>query len=348
MPVENWWYQAGIHTIALMARTRRATAGSTRLHRSIDVPQADRLPNVRRLVAAAREGIHNASALLELLDVDERHFAYYRSAAEILGVIAVSGGGHLALTDRGRDLLATREGGDDERTVLRDAILSARALKPFSSFFKGEKLSVAEIADRLCVLTPLSRATAERRAKTLVQWRKFITPPPAAPGPSLPIVAAQVEGLVASHNALAKQKFLEWLVTMPPAEFEAMVARLATAMGHVDVQTTGRSGDGGVDVESTRVDDWGTSRRVLMQVKRYSAPVGRKFVDEFLGVMTRRRCAEGILVTCSDFTAQAQEAAGEAQQLTLVNGAQLVQLLAKHRVRLILGKYGEILSADAS
>ena len=81
-----------------MARVRQARSSRVdRLHRTLDVPQADRLGNVRQLVAAIRHGIDHAATLLELLDVDHRHFLYYRQAAVILGVVEFNARGELGL-----------------------------------------------------------------------------------------------------------------------------------------------------------------------------------------------------------------------------------------------------------
>jgi hypothetical protein len=183
---------------------------AARLHRSVDVPQANRLENVRQLAAAVRDGIHHAAALQELLDVDTRHFAYYRQAATILGVVAEAESGALTLTDAGRRLLATRERSDDERQCLREFIVAARALRPFSSFFQGEPSTVDEIAHRLGVLSGLAHSTALRRAHTLFQWRKYIDGAPGAAAANaveaLPDIAPDIERQVALHNALAKQR----------------------------------------------------------------------------------------------------------------------------------------------
>jgi restriction endonuclease Mrr len=309
------------------------------------VPQADRLPNIRRLAAAAREGIYPSATLRELLGVNARHFGYYRQAAEILGIVACSRDGGLALTSRGRDLLSTREGSPDERRAFADAISSARALKPLTSFFAGDEVSIDEIATRLEVMTGLSRATAERRARTLGQWRKYIREAERTPAdsPELSPIAPAIENVVANHNALAKQRHLESLLKMDPGDFERLIGRLAVAMGHSDVKVVGGAGDGGVDVEALAVGSWGASRLVLIQAKRYTKPLGRRFVDELAGVVARRRGAEAILVTTSEFTQDAEQAARDAaERVTLVNGPQLVDLLAKHAIGLRFGKYGEI------
>lgn len=319
---------------------------AARLHRSVDVPQANRLENVRQLAAAVRDGIHHPAALQELLDVDTRHFAYYKQAATIIGIVADDESGALELTDAGRRLLATRERSDDERQCFRALIVAARALRPFSSFFQGEAATVEEIAHRLGVLSGLAHTTALRRAHTLFQWRRYIDGEPRGAGAqeiaSLPDIAPEIGAQVARHNALAKQIWLDRLMQLNPMEFEHAIARLLTAMGFSDVKVTGGAGDGGVDVTATKLDDWGKPVVHVVQVKRYHKPVGRRVVDELGGVLHRERYPHGILVTTSDFSNLALEAAKGVANLRLVNGAALVGLMLKHGVGLHAGRFGEI------
>lgn len=315
----------------------------SRLHRTVDVPQADRLENLRQLIAAAKEGISHPAALRELLDVDERHFAYYRRAAVILGLLEDCEDGTLALTDAGRGLLGTKERSTEERLRFREAITGARSLKPFKSFFDGEDVPFDALAFRLGQLTGLSKTTADRRTQTLVRWRDYVRADESTTtGPDLPNLTPQLASLIATHNALAKQKYLEWLLRMRPDAFEQIVGQLVEALNHRDVQVTGQSGDGGVDVRAVRVDQWGHTAPIAVQVKRYNKPVGRRFIDELLGTIVRERFVAGILVTTSAFSADAKKAAASALQIQLVDGVQLVDLLAGRGVGIRYGNYGEL------
>ncbi len=319
---------------------------SERLHRTVDVPQADRLANVRQLIAAAKEGIQHPAALRELIGVDKRHFAYYRRAATILGFLADKEDGSLALTNEGRALLGTKERSTEERRQFHDAIVSARGLKPFQSFFEGKEVSLAEISYRLAQLTGLSKTTADRRAQTLMRWRAYVQAQESAgAGPELPDLTPQLASIIARHNALAKQRYLEWLLKMEPAEFENLVAQLVEALNHREVEVTGRSGDGGVDVKAVRVDQWGHAAPIAVQVKRYNKPIGRRTVDELLGTIVREKYAAGILVTTSEFSKDARKATSSAPQIQLVDGVQLVDLLAEHGVAIAYGHYGELVLA---
>lgn len=310
------------------------------------MPQADRLENIRQLVAAAKEGIQHPAALRELLGVDERHFAYYRRAAIILGLLADRDDGSLSITETGRALLGTKEKSVEERAALFQAITESRALKQFRSFFEGDKLSLQHLAARLEQLTGLSSATAERRARTLIRWRDYIQSTSSTPsGPDLPNLTPKLASLIATHNALAKQKFLDWLQHIAPSAFEDVVAHLVEALNHRDVQITGGTGDGGVDVRAIRVDQWNHAAPVAVQVKRYTKPIARKTVDELLGTIVRERYVAGILITTSDFSKDARKVAATSPQIQLVDGAQLVDLLASRGVGIAYGHYGELILA---
>lgn len=293
--------------MAKFVKQRGAAANPVTLHKTVDVPQANKLENVRQLAAAVRDGITHPAALRELLEVDSRHFLYYRQAALVLRVLTEASDGSLTLTDAGRELLGTAERSRSERDTFRSMILSAPSLKPFSSFFEGEGVSAEEIAHRLGVVAGLSHSTAVRRTQTLVQWRRYISDSSdkRAKEEPLPDTSAQVEGLVARHNALAKQRYIERLLKSDPKHFEELVGRLATAMGYQSVKVIGGSRDGGVDVRATKTDEWGHPVPAALQAKRYSKPVGRRVVDEMIGVLSRERCPHGILVTTSEFSTQA-------------------------------------------
>lgn len=312
------------------------------------MPQADRLENIRQLAAAVRDGVKDTVALLQMLDVDGRHFAYYRQAAVILGVVSVGARDELVLTPRGGVLLATGEGSVEERSCFLEAMREARALKPFASFFLGEELTQEEVARRLQALTGLSYSTALRRAATLVQWRKYVSAKSEAPhgGPSLPDVATEIDARVKRHNAFAKQEFKAWLGKLAPGPFEQLVARLFAKIGLVDVKVTGGARDGGVDVTAVRLAPGQHREPIAIQVKRYSHPVGPRVVRELIGTVTTGRFTKGILVTTSSFTQQAQEAAAKDVRIQLISGLDLVDLLAEHGVALRYGRYGEIARAD--
>ncbi|MFI5959010.1 restriction endonuclease [Cryptosporangium sp. NPDC051539] len=123
----------------------------------------------------------------------------------------------------------------------------------------------------------------------------------------------------------------EWnLHDMDPGQFEELVADLFRAR-NLEVTTTARSGDGGVDVEARDPDPL-TGGLILIQVKRYRATVSPSVVRDLYGVVQHRGATKGILVTTSGFGPGSYEFA-RGKALTLINGTELTDLLARHELR---------------
>ncbi|MEU8239128.1 restriction endonuclease [Actinoplanes missouriensis] len=114
---------------------------------------------------------------------------------------------------------------------------------------------------------------------------------------------------------------------LSPAGFEQLVADLFRVRG-LEVTTTARSGDGGVDVEA-RDPDPITGGLIVIQAKRYRATVTPSVVRDLYGVVQHRGATKGILVTTSGFGPGSYEFA-QGKPLTLISGAELVDLLARH------------------
>jgi len=257
-------------------------------------------------------------------------------------------GDALRITSRGRTLLSTVQGSQEERACFLGAMKDARALRPFASFFLGDELAQEEIAQRLQSLTGLSPSTALRRAATLIQWRRYVTleSSPNTEGPTLPDLASEIGDRVKRHNALASQEFRAWMGQMEPRKFEHLVADLCKALGWQDVKVTGGAGDGGIDVEGVRLAPGGHREPAMVQAKRCAHAVGPAVVRGLSGTLTMRRFVTGMLVTTSDFTPQAREEAKQDVRIQLVAGLDLVELLAANAVALCYGKYGEITRAE--
>lgn len=302
---------------------------------------------------AIRDGVSHPATLQEYLGVDARHFNYYRQGAELLALVERREH-KLELTSLGDRLLATTEDSLDERAVFRQAIAAAEPLAPFAPFFAGETMSVAELGRRIQRLSGLAETTALRRAQTLARWRRHLIGPeqPRVGELAIPALGEQLERIVAHHNAVAKQRTLDWLLGASPARFEGICAELLSAMGYDEVRVVGGSGDGGVDVLAVHCDRWGHRIQVAAQAKRWARSLGRRVVDEMIGILARRahagagRLGQAILITTSDFSKAGREAAASEPRLRLVDGAQLVELMAEHDVIVGFGRHGELVTLE--
>ena len=120
------------------------------------------------------------------------------------------------------------------------------------------------------------------------------------------------------------------LLDMDPIDFEDLVAALFKAMG-MEVMTTERSGDGGVDVRAMDPDPI-RGGKLVIQVKRYRSTIPPAPVRDLYGTMLHEGATKGILVTTAEFGPSAQEFAA-GKPLTLIGGKQLADLLARYGIR---------------
>ena len=106
--------------------------------------------------------------------------------------------------------------------------------------------------------------------------------------------------------------------------------RLLRECGFVEVEVTGRSGDGGIDGSGILRLQRLVTVNVLFQSKRYNAsnPVGSAQIRDFRGAM-QGRTDKGLLITTGRFTADAVKEATRdgAPTIDLIDGDQLVDLL---------------------
>jgi restriction system protein len=119
------------------------------------------------------------------------------------------------------------------------------------------------------------------------------------------------------------------LLALDPIDFEDLVAALFKAMG-MEVMTTERSGDGGVDVRAMDPDPI-RGGKLVIQVKRYRNTIPPAPVRDLYGTMLHEGATKGILVSTAEFGPSAQEFAA-GKPLTLIGGKQLVQLLAQYGI----------------
>jgi hypothetical protein len=137
-----------------------------------DVPQADSLPLVRRVLEAIAVSPSLAvKDLAERTGFSERHVRYRIQAARILGFVDADG--EPKLTARAKRLLATEIGSPQEKKELARAVSDCEAVRMIASDLLAlPEVDVKKLADRITRLSGLSHATAERRAVVLRSWHR--------------------------------------------------------------------------------------------------------------------------------------------------------------------------------
>jgi hypothetical protein len=127
------------------------------------------------------------------------------------------------------------------------------------------------------------------------------------------------------------QSLREYISTMDPIGFEWLVRALLLKLGYIDVTVTKPSGDGGIDLRATLVGAGIARIHTCIQVKRQQS-VGAPVVQNIRGSLSAHEA--GLLVTSGQFTPGAIAEANDPQKLpiTMINGAQLLELLLKHEI----------------
>ena len=135
---------------------------------------------------------------------------------------------------------------------------------------------------------------------------------------------------IEQHNTGVKKKLRAQLLQTPAVDFEALIGKLLVALGFDEVNVTGRSGDGGIDVRGTLVVGDVIKTRMAVQAKRWKQNVQSPTVQQVRGSLGTHE--QGLIITTSDFSPGARSEAErpDAIPVALMNGAQLVALLVEH------------------
>ena len=120
----------------------------------------------------------------------------------------------------------------------------------------------------------------------------------------------------------------EVLTTMKPDAFERLAQRILRESGFIQVEVTGKSGDGGIDGKGIARINGLLSFHVMFQCKRYSSSVTAPQIRDFRGAMTGRT-DKGLFITTGSFTRDAiKEATRDgAPPIDLIDGEQLIDIL---------------------
>lgn len=140
---------------------------------------------------------------------------------------------------------------------------------------------------------------------------------------------------IRSKNQDVKKQLLEALHAMNPSKFEELVGEVLRNLNFENVQITGKTGDGGIDVTGELVVAGVIRNSVGVQVKRWRNNVQRGNISELRGSL--RPHQTGLFITTSDFSRQSVEEATDLYKapISLMNGIELVDLLCEFGIGVI-------------
>jgi hypothetical protein len=137
--------------------------------RSLDVPQADSLPLIRKAVEAVNDGNEGVNAISRCTGFSERHVRYRLQAARILGILRED----LSISPQGNRLLQSTPGSGQEMEIFRQCVRASKIMASLApALLDNEQLEVTAVSKRIQALSGLSAATADRRAVVLRAWHR--------------------------------------------------------------------------------------------------------------------------------------------------------------------------------
>ena len=115
---------------------------------------------------------------------------------------------------------------------------------------------------------------------------------------------------------------------LTPAAFERLIQRILRETGFVQVEVTGKSGDGGIDGKGIAKINGILSFHIVFQCKRYRGVVGASEIRDFRGAMVGR-ADKGLFITTGYFSRDAIKEANRdgASAIDLVDGEKLAEKL---------------------
>jgi len=172
-----------------------------------------------------------------------------------------------------------------------------------------EKRDVTEVDPQLVVRTVREMTRKEREAR-----------PPAPESDEEELTDDDESWRTKLHHVLTQE--------LTPDAFERLVKRMLRESGFVQVEVTGRSGDGGIDGKGIVRVGGLLSFHVLFQCKKYQGSVSAGAIRDFRGALVGR-ADKGLFVTTGTFTRDATREATRdgAPPIDLIDGDQLADKL---------------------
>lgn len=178
-------------------------------------------------------------------------------------------------------------------------------------------------------LTPTGRETTEIDPREVVRAVRKMTRQEREGAGSEADLSTEDPSLASSADAPGwRESLLRTLQAMPPDAFERLCQRLFRESGFIEVEVTGRSGDGGIDGHGIIRLGGLISFPVFFQCKRYVGSIGAAVVRDFRGAMVGR-ADKGLIITTGHFTREAKlEATRDgAPPIDLIDGDLLIDKL---------------------
>lgn len=143
----------------------------------------------------------------------------------------------------------------------------------------------------------------------------------------------KIDEVFAQTEAKLMQISMEVVQKMDSYAFEHLCQQLLQKIGYENVKVTRKSRDDGLDGHGhlkTGFSPINTAFQAKLRSKG-NAKIGKTLIDQFAGVMRRKRIERGIFITNAEFSSGAYDAAAD-HGIDLIGGKQLVDMLIKYKI----------------
>lgn len=177
---------------------------------TLDIPQANDLDTVRRVVHAVWRDAKTLEAIEDWTQYSRRHVQYRLHAARVLGLVHVEGD-EARLTTLGERLMEAEKGTAAERQLWARIIEQCPVVQIVAPDLLGRTPpDIEDLTDRLFRQSRLGAETARRRASGLLAWRRHVlgealpaVPKHPASQPAPPPHAAEAPGPASKGTQLS-------------------------------------------------------------------------------------------------------------------------------------------------
>lgn len=139
---------------------------------------------------------------------------------------------------------------------------------------------------------------------------------------------SDLSDLLNKHNKKKKDDLKEFLYTISPYDFEALIAKLFNAMGY-NAEITKKSNDLGVDIIATGIIGL-TPIKEVVQVKRQKNNIHRPVLDKLRGVIPLHNATTGTIITLGKFSEGCYKLTPE--NIKLIDGDKLIDYLFDYKI----------------
>jgi len=140
-----------------------------------------------------------------------------------------------------------------------------------------------------------------------------------------------------------EEEIISILKAIEPAAFERLSQRLLRELGFVNVEVTGKSGDGGIDGKGVIKIGGVLSFHVVFQCKRYKDNVPPREIRDFRGAM-QGRGDKGLFITTGSFSrdAKLESKRDGAPPIDLIDGIEFANKLKELRLGIDVNMVEEV------